>query len=69
MAGRDALWWRVAWRNLGRNRMRTLITASALAFGFLSAVVMVGLMDGMTAELIDNSTRLMLGQVQIHGEQ
>ena len=61
----DAVWWRVAWRNLLRNRARTLITASGLAFGYLAAVVLVGLTDGMMAELIENGTRLMMGQVQV----
>lgn len=60
------MWWRVAWRNLWRNRGRTLVTASALAFGYLSAVVMVGLTDGMSAELIENGTGLLMGQVQVH---
>ena len=62
----DAVWWRVAWRNLWRNRGRTLVTASGLAFGYLSAVVLVGLTDGMSAELIENGTRLLVGQIQIH---
>ena len=62
----DAVWWRIAWRNLGRNRGRTLITASGLAFGYLAAVLMVGLMDGMVAELIANGTRLLTGQIQVH---
>ncbi len=62
----DVLTWRVAWRNLWRNRTRTWITASGLAFGYLAAVLMVGLMDGMMAEMIENGTRLMVGQVQIH---
>jgi ABC-type lipoprotein release transport system permease subunit len=64
----DAVWWRVAWRNLWRNRGRTLVTASALALGYLSAVVMVGLTDGMSAELIENGTGLLVGQVQVHSE-
>ncbi len=64
----DAVWWRVAWRNLWRNRGRSLVTASALAFGYLSAVVIVGLTDGMNAELIENGTRLLVGQIQVHGE-
>jgi ABC-type lipoprotein release transport system permease subunit len=67
MAG-EAVWWRVAWRNLWRNRGRTLVTASALAFGYLSAVVLVGLTDGMSAELIENGTGLMVGQIQVHGD-
>ncbi len=66
MQGREAVWWRVAWRNLWRNRGRTLVTASALAFGYLAAVVMVGLDDGMSAELVENGTRLISGQMQVH---
>ena len=65
----DAVWWKVAWRNLLRNRGRTLITASGLAFGYLSAVVIVGLTDGIVAELIENGTRLMMGQVQVHSPE
>ena len=64
----DRLWWRVAWRNLWRNRLRTLITASGLAFGYLGSVLVVGVSDGMLVELIENGTRLMLGEVQVHSE-
>lgn len=64
----QSVWWRVAWRNLWRNRGRTLVTASGLAFGYLSAVVMVGLMDGMNAMLIENGTRLLVSQIQIHAD-
>ena len=62
----DAVWWRIAWRNLWRNRGRTWITASGLAFGYFAAVVLVGLTDGMAVELVENGTRLMTGQVQVH---
>ena len=65
---KEAIWWRVAWRNLWRNRGRTLVTASGLAFGYLSAVLMVGLVDGMNAMLIENGTRLMVSQIQIHSD-
>jgi ABC-type lipoprotein release transport system permease subunit len=64
----DAVWLRIAWRNLWRNRGRTLITASGLAFGYLAAVVIVGLTDGITAELVENGTRLLVGQVQVHAD-
>ena len=63
---RTAVWGRIAWRNLWRNRRRTLITAGALAFGFLGSVVMIGISDGFTAELVENGTGLLTGQVQIH---
>lgn len=64
----ESVWWRVAWRNLWRHRARTLITASGLAFGYLAAVLMIGLTDGMAAELVENGTRLLVGQVQVHAD-
>ena len=62
----NVMWWRMAWRNLWRNRRRTLLTASALSFGFVASVVMIGFMDGMMEELVSNGTRVVTGQVQIH---
>ena len=60
--------WRIAWRNLGRNRRRTALTASALSFGFVASVLMIGYMHGMMEELVSNGTRVATGQVQIHAE-
>lgn len=62
----SAPWRRIGWRNLGRNRRRTLITAAGLAIGYLAVVVMVGLMEGITAEMIENGTGLLTGQLQVH---
>ena len=60
-AGRG-LWWRIALRNLGRNRKRTLLAAGALAFGFAAAVSMVALSDGMSAGLVASGTRALAGE-------
>jgi len=62
------IWWRIAWRNLWRNRRRTVLTASALSFGFVASVLMIGLMDGMLEEVVSNGTRVITGQVQIHAD-
>lgn len=43
-----------------------MITAAALAFGYLAVVVLVGLMEGLIAEMIENGTGLFSGQVQLH---
>lgn len=64
-AGRG-IWWRIAIRNLGRNRKRTVLAAGALAFGFAAAVVMVALSNGITADLVTNGTRSLAGQIQVH---
>ncbi len=60
------IWLRLAWRNLWRNRKRTLITASALSVGYLASVTMIGLWEGMLAEMIESGTNLVTGQLQIH---
>ncbi len=59
-------WWRIGWRNLGRNRRRTLITTAGLALGYFAVVVMVGLMAGLVAEMIENGTGMLTGQLQVH---
>ncbi len=60
------VWWRLAWRNLWRNRKRTVITASALTFGYLASVTMIGIWHGMVAEMIETGTNLVSGQLQVH---
>lgn len=62
-------WWRIGWRNLGRNRRRTLITMGGLAFGYLAVVLLVAWMEGLTAEMIDSATRTLSGQLQIHSQE
>ena len=61
--------WRIGWRNLGRNRRRTLITASGLALGYVAVVVMSGLAGGLVAEMVDNGTGILTGQVQVHSTE
>ena len=61
-------WWRIGWRNLGRNRRRTLITAIGLALGYLAVVVMAGLSRGLVSEMIDNGTGMLTGQLQVFAE-
>ena len=61
----DRVWWRIAWRNLWRNRRRTILTASALSFGFVASVLMIGYMHGIVEELVSNGTRVATGQVRI----
>ncbi len=61
--------WRIGWRNLGRNRRRTWITASGLALGYVAVVVMSGLALGLVAEMVDNGTGILTGQLQAHSAE
>jgi lipoprotein-releasing system permease protein len=57
---------RVAWRNLGRNRRRTLIAGAAILLGVGLCIASFGLTDGMNADLIRSVTDVQLGHVQVH---
>ena len=67
--GAARLWWRIAWRNLWRNKRRTVLTASALSFGFVASVLMIGLSDGIVEQMVRNGTEITTGQIQIHDEE
>ncbi|MCA9548606.1 MAG: ABC transporter permease [Myxococcales bacterium] len=55
----------LAWRNLWRNRRRTLITLGSIAFGVLLAVVMTGSADWRWREVINLVARMGGGHVTI----
>ena len=59
-------WIRIGWRNLGRHRKRTVLTALGLGAGYFAVVVIVGWADGITAEMVENATGLVSGQIEIH---
>lgn len=60
------VWWHVGWRNIGRNRRRSLITAAGLAVGYSSVVVLVGWFDGLVVQMIESGTGTVTGQLQVH---
>ena len=57
---------RLAWRNIWRNKRRTLLTAAAIALGVMALVVSLGLVDGMFDRIVLVATRGMVGHAQIH---
>jgi putative ABC transport system permease protein len=60
-----SFWLRVGWRNLGRHRRRTVITAMAMAWGFAAVVLLSGLLEGMGSDFVRSGTDLMAGQIRI----
>ncbi len=57
---------RVAWRNLGRNRRRTLLALGAIALGQLTLVFVNCLMAGTYNQMLETITGPLIGHVQIH---
>jgi ABC-type lipoprotein release transport system permease subunit len=57
---------RIGWSNLWRNPRRTALTVLALALGTVTLAVTISLMKGMTRDLIERGTSLLLGHIEIH---
>ncbi len=55
----------MAWKNLWRNKRRTLITVASIFFGVLVSTVMSSLQDGTYGNMIDMSVKLSSGYLQI----
>jgi len=57
---------RIAWRNLGRNRKRTLLAVGAIALGQTTLIFVNSLMAGSFQDMLRIITGPMVGHVQIH---
>jgi len=59
----------MAWRNLWRNKRRTLITVGSIFFGVLLSTLMSSMQDGTYGNMIDMSVKLSSGYVQIQNPE
>lgn len=64
--GRFALFGALAWRNLWRNRRRTLITFMAISVGVWSMIVLASLMRAWGTSTFDETVEMLTGHGQIH---
>ena len=58
----------IAWRNIWRNKRRTLITAASIFFGVIFAAVMSSMQEGSYGKMIDNVVKFYSGYLQIQQE-
>jgi len=56
----------MSWRNLWRNRRRTLLTVAAISMGQLVLIIMVSFMCGMFELMLEQVARSGMGHVQLH---
>lgn len=62
----ESPWPRIGWRNLGRHRKRTVLTALGLAVGYFACVFLVGWTAGIQSQMVENATSLVSGQIEIN---
>ena len=57
---------KLAWRNIWRNRRRTIITVASIFFGVLLSTFMTSMQEGTYSKMIDNVVGFYSGYIQIH---
>ncbi len=58
----------IAWRNVLRNRRRSLLTAAAIAIGLTALIFLWGFNDGAHNAMMRNYQQLFVGALQVHGQ-
>jgi len=56
----------IAWRNIWRNPMRSVLTVAALVGGLVMVILYASLLEGMTRQMIRYATEVTTGHIQIH---
>ncbi len=60
---------KIAWKNLWRNRRRTLITVSSVFFAVILCTVMSSMQEGSYGSMVDNWVKFYSGYMQVHQEE
>jgi len=60
---------KIAWRNIWRNKKRTLITVASILFGVFLSTVMSSTQEGSYSAMIDNIVKFYSGYIQVHHEK
>ena len=56
----------LAWRNIWRNKRRSIITIISIAFAVLLACIMRSMQLGSYERMIENAARFYTGYIQVH---
>ena len=60
------LYIKLGWRNIWRNKKRSLVVISSIWVGIFAMLIMMALMNGMNYQMIDNTISTSLGHISIH---
>jgi putative ABC transport system permease protein len=56
----------IAWKNIWRNRLRSLIIMSATSLGIFAGLVLISFSKGMTEQRIDSALKTEISHIQFH---
>ncbi|HPJ33983.1 MAG TPA: ABC transporter permease [Spirochaetota bacterium] len=57
---------KLSWRNVWRNKRRSLVVITSIGIGIFAMLVIMAIMNGMNYQMIDNTISTSLGHVSIH---
>jgi len=57
---------KMSWRNLWRNRRRTMLTVAAIGLGLMVLITMVSFTEGMMQMMVEQVAKSSIGHVQLH---
>ena len=60
--------WKLAWRNLWRNRTRTWLSATVIAIGLMALIFVDTMVEGMSVNMVKNATDTIMGHAQMHAQ-
>ena len=61
--------WSVAWKNIWRNKKRSLVVIFAVTLGIIAGVLLVGIMEGWIRERLDSAIYNEVSHIQIHNKE
>ena len=60
------MFFQLGWRNIWRNRRRTLVILTAVIIGVWSMIFLGALMRGMADQFVNNGIKTLTGHIQVH---
>ena len=59
---------KISWRNVWRNKLRSIVVIVSVVFGILGGIIMIAMSYGLNEERINNAVETYLAHIQIHNE-
>jgi putative ABC transport system permease protein len=61
--------WSIAWKNIWRNKKRSLVVIVAVTLGIISGVLLVGIMQGWVKQRLNDAIFNEVSHIQIHNKE